>query len=460
MTRGIREVRAVALALVLLSLVLAVPASAAGAKLGAQWMRSYRAPGTPARYDKVGVIKIGAKRAKNVLVLEPGTSAGGGYFVPLAKWIVSRAPGWQVWSVERRENLLEDHSMLNRAKDGKANANQLFAYYLGFLANSSVKHHIQLIPDSKVGFARQWGMKVAVEDLHTVIAAARKRGGKVVLGGHSLGGSVVTAYATWNFHGKPGADQLAGLIYDDGGSLGTTESAPVANKALHALSTSTPWLAFSGVPAPFLGLFSAVGSTVALIAPNQLSQAETFSLTPSVLEPPLAATNLAVFGYDTDTQTSKLDFAAQAHLGHLDTSVSPARWDQAGEISPIRRYAGMLSGTGVTSVDGTEWYFPQRLTDDTAAVDQGNANPAQKVLDLQATLGHKLPRTLRIYAFGAYGGTAITNAAAALAKQSHIPMRNLTLVSRHGTYAHNDPAAAYPKNAFFSHLIPFLSKLG
>ena len=60
----------------------------------------------------------------------------------------------------------------------------------------------------------------------------------------------------------------------------------------------------------------------------------------------------------------------------------------------------------MTNVDGSEWYFPQRLTDDTGAVDQGNANPAQKVLGVDATMGHKLPRSLRIYAFGAYGGTA------------------------------------------------------
>ena len=68
-------------------------------------------------------------------------------------------------------------------------------------------------------FAKQWGMNVAVGDLHRVIAAAHKLGGKVVLGGHSLGGSVVTAYATWNFNGHAGADDLAGLIYIDGGSV-------------------------------------------------------------------------------------------------------------------------------------------------------------------------------------------------------------------------------------------------
>jgi hypothetical protein len=30
------------------------------------------------------------------------------------------------------------------------------------------------------------------------------------------------------------------------------------------------------------------------------------------------------------------------------------------------------------------------------------------------------------------------------------------LANFHATYAHNDPAAAYPKNAFFDRLVPFL----
>src|SRR5262249_38905734 len=72
------------------------------------WMQGFSAPGTPPQYNKVGIIKVGPADAKNVLVLEPGTSAGSAYFVPLAKWIVSQASGWQVWSVERRENLFED----------------------------------------------------------------------------------------------------------------------------------------------------------------------------------------------------------------------------------------------------------------------------------------------------------------------------------------------------------------
>jgi hypothetical protein len=446
--------------LALLAVVVAAggaSATAAAAKpLGVTWLESFAAPGTPARYDRVGIIKVGRPTARNVLVLEPGTSAGAGYFVPLARWIVARAPGWQVWSVERRENLLEDQSELNLAKRRQVSATQLFDYYLGYLADPRITHHIQPVPDARVPFARSWGMDVAVQDLHTVITAARRLGGRVVLGGHSLGGSVVTAYATWDFGGRPGAGQLAGLVYDDGASGPAPVSAATARGELQTLAHSTPWLAFSGVPAPELGLFSAVGSTVALIAPDQASLAQSFPFTPASLKPPVAATNLATFGFDTDVKTSKLVFAAQAHLGTLNTAVSPAGWSRHGAITPIQRYAAMLSGAGMMNVDGTEWYFPQRLTDDSGAVDQGNANPAQRILGVRATMGHRLPRALRMYAFGAYGGSEVTGATAALARQSHIPRSHLLLVNRHGTYAHNDPAAAFPHNAFFTNLIRFL----
>lgn len=135
-------------------------------------------------------------------------------------------------------------------------------------------------------------------------------------------------------------------------------------------------------------------------------------------------------------------------------------WNSAGSLTPITRYARMLSGYPLTGVDGTEWYFPQRLTDDSASIDNGNANPAQSVFGVNATMGHHLLRSLRIYAFGAAGGAAITGAAKALASQSRIPRRNLILVNRHGTYVHNDPAGRYPHNVFFTHLVTFLEKIG
>ena len=426
------------------------------------WMAGFDAPGTPAQYNRVGVIKVGPSDAKNVLVLEPGTSAGSAYFVPLAKWITSTLPGWQVWSVERRENLLEDQSELNLTKAHKASVTQLYDYYLGYLKDPSITHHFQSIPDASVSFAKGWGMAVAVQDLRVVITAAEKLGGKVVLGGHSLGGSVVTAYATWDFSGRAGASNLAGLVYIDGGSSATPISSQQATQELSTLDATgaSPWLAFGGIGAPYAGLFNATGSTAALLAPDSPSLGQSSGLlTPFHLAPSEPVTNLGLYGYALNTATSQPSLlAAQAHLGVGLAADGPVHgWNGAGALTPITRFATMFSGLGITDVDGTEWYFPQRLTDDTGAVGNGNANAAQTVLGVDATMGTELPRTLHIYAFGArLGGPAVLGAAQALARQSHIPTGNLTLVNRQSTYAHNDPAGAYPNNAFFAHLVPFL----
>jgi hypothetical protein len=121
----------------------------------------------------------------------------------------------------------------------------------------------------------------------------------------------------------------------------------------------------------------------------------------------------------------------------------------------------MFSGNGVDGADGTEWYFPARLSDDTAGIDNGIANPAQRILGEHATLGRRLPHKLLIYAFGAaLSGphSLLLNATRRLARQSHIAARNLTLVNRPG-YAHNDPAGAYPDNVFFDHLVAFLKRV-
>lgn len=459
-TRSLRG-RIAGLAVLVVAATILVPA-AAQARVSLTWMNGDRAPGTPARFDRVGVIEVGSPRARNVLVLEPGTSAAAAYFVPLARWITAAAPSWQVWAVQRRETLLQDESELTQAKNGRVDATQLFDYYLGWLSDPSITSHFQFLPNSTVGFAKSWGMAVAVKDLRVVIRGAEKLGGHVVLGGHSLGGAVVTAYASWDFGGSPGASGLSGLVYIDGGGF-DVESSSQALASLKMLdqTTSSPWLSFGGIPAPFAGLFVATGAVSALIDPNGPSLAQSFSLLPSDLKPPAPATNLGQFGYALNSVTSPPGLlAAQAHLGAGLTSSDPAGWDGAGALTPIDRYAQMFSGWGLSGVDGSEWYFPQRLTDDSAAIGSGTANPAQRVLGLDATLGRHLPRSLRIYAFATVlGGARVIDAARTLAAQSRIPARNLTLINRSRTYSHNDPAGAYPTNAFFARLIPFLTGL-
>ena len=451
---------AIAAATIGLGAAVAAPAASAGSLVRFDRIQGVDSPGTPAKYDKVGILKTGPRRAPNILVLNPGTSASAAYFEPLAKTIVSKAKGWQVWSVERRENLLEDQSVFNKAKAGKATPQQVFDYYLGWLTDPSITKHFQMIPDADVAYAKNWGMKVEIGDLRRVVRRAQAHGRHVVVGGHSLGGSITTAYATWDFNGKPGAKGLSGLVYIDGGSGPTPVTAEQATQSLASLMApaASPWLVFGGIPSPFTGLFNTAGALSEIVAPNQPSLAYNFPLLPADLKPPVLPTNEGQYGYALDTETSPPGLAAaQAHLGHLAASGTPRGWVRAGELTPIRRYAKAFAGWGLKGLDGTAWYHPLRLTIDSGAVADGNPNPAQQILKVRAIHGNDLSRKLRIYAFGAaLGGQRVLDAASTLAEQSGIPKGNLTLVNRSATYAHNDPNTAAPKNAFVNHLIPFL----
>ena len=219
-----------------------------------------------------------------------------------------------------------------------------------------------------------------------MIEAARKLGGKVVLGGHSLGGAVVTGYATWDFNGRAGADQLAGLVYDDGGELscapplggdrrrrfgGFDEPGRQPVASVRPRHSARATRASSAPPAA-----SRRSST-----PTSRCRLGASVLLPPPLKPPVPVTNLAQFGWGTSVATSQLVFAIKAHDGAgLDSTPMPDGlygWDSAGSLTPIKRFARMLSGYPLLGVDGTEWYFPQRLTDDSSAIDNGNANPAQ-----------------------------------------------------------------------------------
>src|SRR5215470_2374397 len=168
MTRPRHRSRAIAgLAALAVALVVALPAAPADAHPGGDaprchrcddihftWMKGFDDPATPDNLDRVGVLEIGPRTARHVLVLSPGTSAGSAYFLPLAQDIVHCTHGqWQVWSVERRENQLEDQSVADEFKAGKVDGHQLFDYYLGWLTNPAITNHFQLIPDADVAYA-------------------------------------------------------------------------------------------------------------------------------------------------------------------------------------------------------------------------------------------------------------------------------------------------------------------
>lgn len=428
----------------------------------------------PAEYDRVRVVEHGPEDAENVLVLVPGTSAGAAYFTPVALDIVDTLDGWQVWSVDRRENLLEDRSVLDARVAGEATTQETFDYYLGWLGDDTITEHLEPVggqagDEASVDFARDWGMAVAVDDLHAVIEEAASEGGEVVLGGHSLGGSITVAYATWDFEGRPGAEDLAGVALIDGGSgAGLAPSAEEAQAELAGLETGAAFNDIVGLGLPWAaGVFNVLGSMAAVMEPDEASIGYASPLIPENLKPPMAPTNAAQYGYALDAKTSPEGLElVQMHIGRLADSGDPRGWVDD-ELVPVERAARMFSGLieGVDGdealgIDGTAWYHPRRLSIDSDAVNGGIENPAQEVLDVQAIHGTELD--LPIYALETtFGADRVLNGARLLADQSDIPDSELTLVDESDRLTHTDPMGVETsQNPLVETLVPFLGDIG
>ncbi|MCW3039074.1 MAG: alpha/beta hydrolase [Solirubrobacterales bacterium] len=447
-----------ALATTLAALILGAVAPAAHAADRVVSVTTPDGPG-PARTDRVRVLQQGPASAKHVLVLVPGTSASASYFRPVAGDILRRLPGWQVWSVARRETALEDQSVLDAASAGTATPQRLFDYYLGWLGDPSITSHFQPVADAAVPYARRWGMKVAIDDLHTVIALARRNGRDVVLGGHSLGGSIAEAYATWDFAGRTGARDLAGLVLIDGAGGGRGGiSGKDARARLAALEKASPFSDLTGTGLPWsAGVFNAIGSRLALLAPDAPSLLGAWPLLPPFLRAPVPVTNAAAYGFALDTETGPASLAlVQSHLGRLAPAGDPRPW-QDGGLAPVARVASVFAG--VPGMDGSSWYHPSRLSLDAQAVNGGLPTPAQRLLGVRTIHGSGV--RLPIYAFAtSLGGQRVLDAARQLARQSRVPARELTLVDRSRTFAHIDPLSASPeKNDFLKTVVPFLKRI-
>ncbi|MBK5231958.1 MAG: alpha/beta fold hydrolase [Thermoleophilia bacterium] len=428
-------------------------------------LKGFEAPGTPAKYNKVKVVKQGPATAKKILVLIPGTSAGATNFTPLGEGLLAKLNkgkkrNWAIWSIERRENLLEDHSYLEKYMDGDVTAKEMFDYYLGWILDGSVSPRFVPKTDEETAFARDWGMNVAVQDVKKVVNVANKRGREVVLGGHSLGGSITTAYATWNFNGKAGAKDLDGLVFIDGAGAREPEDLPTADEAqatLDALAEQDSPFITLVPPFPWAaGVFNATGSSSAVLEPNEASTVQSSPIIPANLKPPVPATNLAQYGYavDSDTGPDSLKLV-QSHIGQLAASGDPRGW-QNGELGTATRAARVFAEKD--GMDGTSWYHPARLSADSGAINNGINNPAQAVFGIKATKGSSVK--LPMYSFDtSLGDGRVARATRSLAKQSHVPDSQVRTVERIKTYAHIDPLSALPsKNDFIKTLVPFLKK--
>ena len=197
---------------------------------------------------------------------------------------------------------------------------------------------------------------------------------------------------------------------------------------------------------------------MAVEQPNRRSQLQGLPLVPNSLKPPVPATNVGQYGYSVNVGTSP-EFLAlvQSHIGQLATSGDPRGWENGG-LGSARRAAKVFAEKD--GVDGTSWYHPRRLSLDGSTVNNGIANPAQKVLGVKSVFGKRV--RVPQYAFdAALGSGRVGRSARDIAKQSGMPRSSVTVVNKSRTYAHIDPLSAKPSlNAFVKTVSPFLSDIG
>ena len=334
--------------------------------------------------------------------------------------------------------------MLDRAKAGTATAQQLFDYYLGWLDRPERSRRTSSSSRTRGRPSRASGGCRSRSRTCGASCGAPEARRRVVLGGHSLGGSITTAYATWDFGGRPGARDLAGLVFIDGGS-GPTPSAPQARPAPGGLQAGSPWLAFGGIAAPFAGLFHATGALGVLIDPAPVARPGV----PAAAREPHAA----VPGH----QRGRVRLRARhrdlaAHAGRRAGAPRPprrgrrsARLGRRRRAHADRRYAEMFAGAGLQGLDGTAWYHPLRLTIDAGAVAAGNA---QRRRSGSSACRPRTATTCRRDRASTRSPRRWAASASSTPLGARAPVKNpaprLTLVDRHTTYAHNDPAAASP----------------
>ena len=181
------------------------PASSTPATpLHVTWMQGFDAPGTPAKYDQVGVIKVGPSSANNVLCSSRELRPEAAYFVPLAKWIVvtlQRLAG--VVGRALREPARRPVGARRCSSTARQRALRSSTTTTSAISRSPRSRSTSRLPPRGHREVRQElgneGRRPRPQPRDRVREGTL--GGKVVLGGHSLGGTVVTVYATWDFSG-------------------------------------------------------------------------------------------------------------------------------------------------------------------------------------------------------------------------------------------------------------------
>ncbi|WP_033318789.1 alpha/beta hydrolase [Streptomyces yerevanensis] len=406
--------------------------------------------GGPTPTDRVHVLKIGPRNAATVLVLVPGMFGAANDFRLMARDLVAAVPGVQVWAFDRREENLTDRTGFGRSDPA--------SYYLD--------GHYRSQDPAASAFAATWGLARTLDDLRTVVLAARAGGSRrVVLGGHSWGATSALAYAAWDFAGHPGFRDLAGLAVIDGGVLGAfdgtgtpvQDSPEEVRQRLAAIDGGAVFdMTLTGVGlggrAESTQIWYQLAGWYAQQDPGARSVLQ--PRLPDALRPSFPVSNAALLGLLVDAGFGWPNDIS-VHSGHFAESADSdgvRGWVDAG-ITPIARVAEAYAGP----VPGVwEWYWPARLSVDLDVAD------AYADTDLARSLGLRLHHgtgiDVPLYAFGtSYSKGTVLEAARKVEADSRVPYG---LYESDNGMNHLDPLFAAPAHNTMTHtLAGFLHKV-
>lgn len=441
-----------------LALGLAGPAAARESRVA---VATPAGPG-PAQFNQVFVDRYGPKDGKRILVLMPGTIAGSGNFTLTARYLVKHVKGLQVWAIDRRSQALEDTAMFEQTLKGQKSLQQMFDYYLGFLDGATPPDQYSFVEGNTHPYARDWGMEVALNDVRAVVLKARAKGKrKVVLGGHSLGGSLTVAYAAWDFNGRPGYKDIEGMVAIDGGLLGsfdTLDTLAETQNAINQLEVGNPFADLLGLGIPEVtGIFAEVAGLYARLAPNSsASTLQNFSALPPQFNPPYAVTTQGLLGHAFDRDTSPQDLAL-IHMngGTLAAAGDPRPWEDGG-VTPVARLAATF---GQEPANGVEWFFPRRLTIDTDAASAMTRNPPANFLGLRLFHTKKVDVPLYVVQTELTDGNVLKGGRNFISRAKTTRKESM-LVNAEAEQSHLDPLIAAPKtNRFYRTVDDFLNEV-
>lgn len=351
---------------------------------------------TPPQYNQSPFVRYyaDAQPPDEILVLVPGLLSGALTFDNYARKLVAAQPGLEVWAQDRRSNLLEDRQGFAEAFASR-DPQLAYDYYI-----TNFDQEGSFVPRNPMDydFVGYWGIEVHLRDLHAIITHARTITDTVVLGGHSLGGSIVSLYSAFDFSDDPnftvpGYQFIDGLFLLDG-ALGRTGGFGRASSNISLgpveLVPSRDELE-SGRAAPFLRDVARVSRRdevaflLARFDPEGLSPFASFPITNRAYVGTQGDDNYTYSPIFSNSMGRSVDatfsgnivpFLLEGGAGVYSSTVSgvandalQVSWERGDPTRELTNIDDYIATTLSPDTGSREWYFPLRLALDIVQLD-------------------------------------------------------------------------------------------